>query len=124
MNGKTNIARLQHLGLGAAGVGLLALLLPTSSFAAPIGGVADVRAPSAVTPVEYQCWYADGRPHCANLNVPAGPRVYRYYRPYYHYYRPNYGRVYRPVKRPEAYWTGSKRWWKSMEYWGRTGNQD
>ena len=38
-------ARLKHLSLGAVGVGLLALLLPTSSFAAPIGGVADVRSP-------------------------------------------------------------------------------
>ncbi len=123
MKGKTNTARLQHLGLGAVGVGLLALL-PTTSFAAPIGGVADVRTPSAVTRVEYQCWYADGGPHCANLNVPAGPRVYGYrpYYDYYDYYRPYYR--YRRLKQPEAYWTGSSRWWKSMEAWGRTGNQE
>src|SRR5215470_10679874 len=108
MTGKTNTALRRRLVLGAASVGLLALL-PTSSFAAPIGGVADARAPSAVTRVEYQCWYADGGPHCANLNVPAGPRLHRYYRPYYdYYYRPYYhhhhdwsyygpNRSYRPI---------------------------
>src|SRR5262245_46914046 len=91
MTGKTNTARLQRLGLGAAAtIGLLALL-PMASFAAPIGSVADVRAPSAVTQVVYQCWYADGGSHCANLNVPAEPRAYGYYRPYYLYYGPYYG---------------------------------
>ena len=106
-------------------MGLLALL-PPSSFAAPIGGVADVRIPSTVTRVEYQCWYADGSPHCANLNVPAGPRIYSDYRPDYHYYCPYFGhyRVYRPVQTPRALRTGSRRWWKSMEYWGRAGNQE
>jgi hypothetical protein len=132
MTGKTNTARLQRLGLGAAAtVGLLALL-PMSSFAAPIGSVADIGTPSAVTRVVYQCWYADGGPHCANLNVPAEPRGYGYYRHHYHHYQPYDGyyyyqghyRRYRPVKRPEHYWAGSRRWWKSMDYWGRSGNQN
>jgi hypothetical protein len=130
MTDRSTTARWKRLGLGAAGVGLLALL-PTPSTAAPIGGIADVRAPSAVTRVEYQCWYADGRPHCANLNVPAGPRLYDHYRPHYHHYRPDYGYYdydrpyfrYRRIKRPEAYWTGSRRWWKSMDTYGRAGNQ-
>ena len=127
MTDKNTTARWKRFGLGAASVGLLALL-PTSSFAAPIGSVADVRAPSAVTQVGYQCWFADGSRHCAWLNVPAGPPVYdddRPYSNYYSYYRPYYShhRGYRRIKRPEAYWTGSRRWWKSMDYYGRAGNQ-
>jgi hypothetical protein len=134
MTGNTNTARLKRLGLGAAAsVGLLALW-PAPSIAAPMGGVADVRIPSAVTQVGYQCWWADGDRHCANLNVPAAPREYgdyHYHRPYYRHYgyydyhsydRPYFR--YRRIKRPEAYWTGSRRWWKSMDVHGRTGNQN
>ena len=123
MTGNTNTARLKRLGLAAAAsVGLLALV-PASAIAAPIGGVGEVRIPSAVTQAAYQCWYADGGHHCANLNVPAGPPEYGYYRHrhYHDYYRPYYGYHYRRLKRPEHYWTGSRRWWSSMEFWGRSG---
>ena len=50
-----------------AGVGGLLALWPTSSFAAPIGGVNEARVPSAVTQVRYQCWWADGNRHCADI---------------------------------------------------------
>jgi hypothetical protein len=129
MSSRTSSARSRYLGLGAATVGLLALS-SASSFASPLGGVNGLRAPSAVVRAEYQCWWADGDRHCAYLNVPAAPRVYddygygrRHYGYYgndYEYYRPHYR--YRLLKRPEAYWTGSSRWWRSMEHFGRTGN--
>jgi hypothetical protein len=126
MFGKTNTVRSKYLGLGAASLGCLALL-PTSLSAAPIGGVNELRAPSVVVQADYQCWWADGDRHCAWLNVPAGPRVYGYDRPYDDYYTPRYDYSrpyyrYRALKRPEAYWPGSARWWKSMEARGRAGN--
>lgn len=114
MTCKTRAARLKRLGLGAVAAGLLALL-PTSSFAAPIGGAKGLQAPSSVAKVDYRCWWSYGERHCAWFNAP-GPRVYGYYFAPYGYYRS------RPA-RPEDFRTGSHRWWNSMERWGRTGSQ-
>jgi hypothetical protein len=131
MTRTTKSAQLKYVGLAAAGVVLLALL-PTPSPAAPIGSVNDARLPSAVTQVGYQCWWADGDRHCANIKGGDDYRGYEYDRPYRDHYRPRHGyylpyygyaRIYRPIQRPEAYWTGSQRWWKSMELWGRTNQQ-
>jgi hypothetical protein len=136
MMGRTRTARSKYLGLMAAVGGLLALW-PTSSFAAPIGGVNEARIPSAVSQVRYQCWWADGNRHCADIkggDYDHDRRYRDYDRPHYGHYRPyydygyhlpyyGYHRVYRPLKRPEAYRPGSLRWWRSMEVYGRTGTQ-
>jgi hypothetical protein len=107
---------LQRLGLAATAAGLLALL-PTSSFAAPLSGVYGARAQSPVTQVEYRCRWSYGERRCTWLGDDAAPRVYGYrYGPY------DYGYHARP-RTPESYRPGSSRWWKSMERWGRTGNQ-
>ena len=134
MTGRTRTARSKYLGL-VAGVGGLLALWPTSSFAAPIGGVNEARIASAVTQARYQCWWADGDRHCAQIK--GGDyqydRPYRDYdRPHYGHYEPHYGyslpyygyhRMYRALKRPEAYRPGSLHWWRSMEVYGRAGTQ-
>ncbi len=120
MTGNTNTTLLKRLGLAAVGAGLLGLL-PTSSFAGPIGGANRVEAPSSVAKVDYRCWWSDGERQCAWFDDDAAPRVYGHYYEPYEEYRPAY-RSGRPNP-PEAYWTGSRRWWKSMDEWGRTGNQ-
>lgn len=121
MTGMTKTARLTFAGLAVAGAALLALWpMPVQA--------------------RYQCWWADGDRHCANIKGGSDyydrqyydydrPRYYRpdydYYRPHHHhgYYLPYYGyhRIYRPLRKPEGYWAGSQRWWRSMEVWGRTG---
>jgi hypothetical protein len=107
----------KRVGLGAVGVALLALL-PTSLFAAPLGGVSGVQAPSsAVTQADYRCWWSYGERQCAWFGNDTGPRVYGYY------YGPEVADdyYYSHPRRPESFRTGSQRWWKSMERWGRTG---
>jgi hypothetical protein len=79
-----------------------------------------VQRPSAVAKVDYRCWWSDGERQCAWFDEP-GPQVYGYYSAPYDEYRPYY-RSARPNP-PEAYHPGSRRWWKSMEAWGRSGNQ-
>jgi hypothetical protein len=115
----TNTTLLKRLGLAAVGVGLLALP-PASAFAAPIAGMNTVQPASPTTKVDYRCWWGDGERQCAWFDEPA-PQVYGYYYTPDDEYRPRY-RSARPNP-PEAYHTGSRRWWKSMDYWGRSGNQ-
>jgi hypothetical protein len=120
--GKTNCTPLKRLGLGAVAVGLLALL-PTSSFAAPVGGMNEARNPSSVTKVDHRCWWSDGERHCGWFDDNSAPRVYGYYyEPNGYYYEPHDGYRSAPAK-PEAYRPGSRAWWKSMERWGRSGDQ-
>jgi hypothetical protein len=108
----------KHVGLGAVGVALLALM-PTSSFAAPLGGVSGVQAPSSVvTQADYRCWWSDGERQCAWFGDDAGPRVYGYYYGPFPEVADDY---YSHPRRPESFRTGSQRWWNSMERWGRTG---
>ncbi len=108
----------KHIGLGAVGVALLALL-PASSFASPLGGVTGVQAPSSVvTQADYRCWWSYGERQCAWFGDDTGPRVYGYYDGSYPADADNYRSH---PRRSESYRTGSKRWWNSMEQWGRTG---
>jgi hypothetical protein len=114
----TRAALLNRLGLGAAGLALLALM-PTASFAGAIGPVKQVQAPSSVAKVDYRCWWSAGERQCAWFGD--APRVYGYYYDPYDEGPPAY-RSRRPNP-PEAYWPGTERWWKSMDEWGRAGNQ-
>jgi len=113
----TNITRLKHMGVGAAGIALLTLL-PTSSFGAPIGGVNEARTTSSVQKVEYRCWRSEGERHCGYFDEPPSysPRVYGYYDGPHDEYRSG-------ARRPETYRPGSRGWWDSMERWGRSGAQ-
>jgi hypothetical protein len=108
---------LMRFGLGAVGVALLALL-PTSSFAAPLGGANRVQAQSSVAQADYRCWWSYGERQCAWFGDDTGPRVYGYYYGPYPEVEDDY---YVHPRRPESFPPGSQRWWKSMERWGRSG---
>ena len=116
MSSKITSTLAKRVGLRAAGVALLALL-PTSLFAAPLGGANRVQAQSSVTQADYRCWWSYGERQCAWFGDDTTPRVYGYYYGPY----PEDAHDYRHPRRPESYRPGSQRWWKSMEQWGRTG---
>jgi hypothetical protein len=60
---------------------------------------------SAVMPVSQRCWWSHGLRHCRGV----GPRYYGY--------RGNY----REYNNPNAYRTGSSRWWQEMDRLDRGG---
>lgn len=94
--------------LGSAA--LLALALPSANVhAAPTGNVSGLRpATEIVSPYEAvawrRCWVRHGVRHCRWTD---GSRSRGYYG-----YRPHY---------PEAYRTGSSRWWQEMDRQDRGG---
>ena len=81
--------------MGAYAVQAAPLSVPTSS----------VENGSVVQKVDYRrCSWRGGERRC--FWVRSGPRVYGYY----------------AHPRPEAYRTGSTRWWREMDYEGRGGH--
>jgi hypothetical protein len=87
-------------------VGCLAAALMTigpTAHAAPLGtaerGLAAQNAVPLAEPVARRCWWRNGVRHCQRYGV-------------YGYSGPHY---------PEAYRTGSSRWWQEMDREGRGG---
>jgi hypothetical protein len=108
---------MKALRVGAAGAALF-VMLPGTTYAAPVGAVAGAllsEAPSQAldrVASSRQCWRHDGVRRCGWRAE--RPRAYGYYGPDFEY---PYGNP-----RAEAYPTGTAAWWRAMEREGRTGN--
>ncbi|MGE3064897.1 MAG: hypothetical protein AB7K67_04885 [Hyphomicrobiaceae bacterium] len=84
-----------------------------SANAAPAGGLTGIKpATPAAQPVAYRaCWWEYGVRHCEWRGGP------RYYNGYGYGYRSEGG-----PRDPDAYRTGSSRWWREMDREDRGGN--
>jgi hypothetical protein len=95
--------------LSLAGVGLGTLAAQAAPAAPSAAAMARAGADGKVQSIAYRrCWWQGGQRHCRGYGS-----AYRGYRGYgYRYYGPLY---------PEAYRTGSSRWWQEMDREDRGG---
>ena len=93
--------------LSAGGLGLGSLAAQAAPGAAPLSesmaAVGDQAKPQEIA--YRRCWWQDGRRHCHRYGSPYRGYGYRYYGPML----------------PEAYRTGSSRWWQEMDREDRGG---
>jgi hypothetical protein len=99
----TKLAMIGALGLASMGLGTLAAAAaPTAPAPAAIAAGSDGKAES----IAYRrCWWQGGQRHCRWVGSGYRGYGYRYYGPLY----------------PEAYRTGSSRWWQEMDRDDRGG---
>ena len=93
--------------LSAGGLGLGSLAAQAAPAAAPLSesmaAVGDQAKPQEIA--YRRCWWQNGRRHCHRYGSPYRGYGYRYYGPML----------------PEAYRTGSSRWWQEMDREDRGG---
>ena len=91
----------------AASLGLGSLAVEAAPLAASGGqALAAVAGDVQAQPIAYRrCWWQDGSRHCRSYGSPYRGYGYRYYGPLY----------------PEAYRTGTRRWWQEMDRDDRGG---
>jgi hypothetical protein len=102
----TKLALIGACGVASLGLGSLAAeAAPAASHLNPTLAAA-VGTQSATQDVAYRrCWWRNGQRHCRGSERPYRGYGYRYYGPLY----------------PEAYRTGSSRWWQEMDRDDRGG---
>jgi len=92
---------------GAASLGLGSLAVEAAPLAATDRqAMAAVAGDVQAQPIAYRrCWWQGGSRHCRSYGSPYRGYGYRYYGPLY----------------PEAYRTGTRRWWQEMDRDDRGG---